>query len=204
MDNRDSRSVPATFTAGLAPLSRRGFLRASVLTGAALTSGCATLFVSREPPEELIHDHLSPEEARVATRFTEVLLPTEEHGLPSSTTVVPTVGNLDGMVGQMSPQTRELFALAFWVLEYRPMASFRFSRFTKLDDRRAQEYLVALQEGTFFERGLVTGLKSLVALNYWRDERTWPALDYHGPVTEQWGVRPLGNTPPPRTAQGRG
>ena len=202
MQKNSSRSEPRAFLAGVEPLSRRSFLRAGILTGAAFTSGCATVFGRREAPEDLVYDHLSREEARVATRFTEVLLPTEAHGLPSSTEVVPTVKNLDGMVGQMSPQTRDLFGLAFWVLEYRPMASFRFSRFTRLDDDRAREYLIALQEGTFFERGLATGIKSLVALNYWRDERTWPAMDYHGPVTELWGVRPLGNTPPPRRARG--
>ena len=204
MQDRNSRSVPPAFFAGLEPLTRRGFLRASVLTGAAFTSGCATLFGRREAPEELVHDHLTTEEARVATRFTEVMLPTQAYGLPHSTAEVPTVENLDRMVGRMSPQTRELFGLAFWVLEHRPMASFRFSRFTRLEDEEAREYLIALQEGSFFERGLATGLKSLVALNYWRDERTWPALEYHGPVTERWGVNPIGNTPPPRPGQRRG
>lgn len=197
MNNNNRPALPGVM-AGLEPLSRRGFLRAGVLTGAALSTGCARLLGRREAPEAVEFRSLDQQEVRVITRLTEVMLPTEQHGLPSSTRTVPTVANLDTMAARMPEQTRELLGLSLWVFENRPMVSFKFSRFSRLSDAKALEYINAMQEGAFFERGLMVTLKSLVALNYWRDERTWPGLDYHGPVTEEWGVRRLGNAPLPR------
>ena len=191
---------------GLAPLGRRGFLRASVLAGAALTAGCANmtsrLVGKRDAPEAVVYGSLSEDEVRIVTRLTEVLLPTERYDLPSSIDEIPTVANIDGMVARMSPQTRQLTGLGFWVLEHRPVASLRMRRFTRMNDEQADAYLESLQNGTFVERGLLTQMKALVTVNYWRDSRTWPALDYHGPVTETWGVRRLGNAPQPRPQEG--
>ncbi|MDF1820831.1 MAG: transcriptional initiation protein Tat [Alcanivoracaceae bacterium] len=189
-------SSPA-FMAGLEPLSRRSLLRTTALAGVAFTTGCARVFGRKDAPEQLEFVHLTEDEVRVITHLTVVLLPTERHGLPSSTETIPTVQNLDDMVGQMSPQTRELLGLGLWVFERRPMVSFKFSRFSKLDREEATRYVHAMQEGSFFERGLTATLKALVTLNYWRDSRTWPALDYWGPVTQKWGVRRLGNAPLP-------
>lgn len=197
MKNNNRARMPG-YLAGLEPLSRRGFLRTSVLAGAALSSGCSSLFGRREAPETLQYHSLTPDEVEVITRLTEVMLPAESYGLPSSTTVVPTVENIDMMAQRLPMQTRDLMGLGIWVFNNRPMVSFKFSKFTSLSDEKALAYVDAMQEGTFFERGLMTTLKALVALNYWRDERTWPGLEYHGPVTEMWGVRRLGNAPLPR------
>jgi hypothetical protein len=197
MSQQDFSDRHPSFMAGLEPLSRRGFLRGSVLAGAALSAGCARLLGRREAPEALEYEHLQPSEVRTLRRLTEVLIPPSE-GLPSSTEEVPTVGNIDSMAGRMPPQTRELFGLALWVFERRPMVSFSFSRFSNLGDEEALEYIRSMQQASFFERGLTTTLKTVVTLNYWRDERTWPALDYWGPVTEKWGVTRLGNAPLPR------
>ncbi|ERP92442.1 transcriptional initiation protein Tat [Alcanivorax sp. P2S70] len=197
MKNNNRARMPG-YLAGLEPLSRRGFLRTSVLAGAALSSGCSSLFGRREAPETLQYHSLTPDEVEVITRLTEVMLPAESYGLPSSTTVVPTVENIDMMAQRLPKQTRDLMGLGIWVFNNRPMVSFKFSKFTSLSDEKALAYVDAMQEGTFFERGLMTTLKALVALNYWRDERTWPGLEYHGPVTEMWGVRRLGNAPLPR------
>ncbi len=197
MKNNNRARMPG-YLAGLEPLSRRGFLRTSVLAGAALSSGCSSLFGRREAPETLQYHSLTPDEVEVITRLTEVMLPAESYGLPSSTTVVPTVENIDMMAQRLPKQTRDLMGLGIWVFNNRPMVSFKFSKFTSLSDEKALAYVDAMQEGTFFERGLMTTLKALVALNYWRDERTWPGLEYHGPVTEVWGVRRLGNAPLPR------
>ena len=46
--------------------------------------------------------------------------------------------------------------------------------------------------------GLIVSLKTLLGVAYWRDPRTWPALEYDGPVTKKWGIRRLGNMPVPR------
>lgn len=197
MKNPHRAPLPG-FMAGLEPLSRRGFLRTFALTGAALSSGCASMFGRRDAPEVLEYHSLTEEEVAVISRLTEVMLPAAEFGLPSSTQVVPTVKNLDRMAERMPEQTRDLLGLAIWVFNNRPMMSFKFSKFTSLSDEKALDYVNALQQGAFYERGMITTLKALVALNYWRDERTWPGLEYHGPVTELWGVRRLGNAPLPR------
>ena len=197
MKNNHRAPLPG-YLAGLEPLSRRGFLRTSVLASAALTSGCASLFGRKEAPESLEYYSLNQDEIEVITRLTAVMLPTEQFGLPSSTSVVPTVRNIDTMAQRMPKQTRDLLGLGIWVFNNRPMVSFKFSQFVSLPDDKALDYINAMQEGSFFERGLMTTLKALVALNYWRDERTWPGLEYHGPVTEVWGVRRLGNAPLPR------
>lgn len=198
MNNKEKFVSQPAFMAGLEPFSRRGFLRTGALAGMALTTGCARMLGRREAPEALEYAHLTPDEIRVTTRLTEVLLPTLEQGLPSSTEEVPTVKNFDDMVGQMAPQVRELLGLGLWVFEHRPMVSFKFSRFSKLDDEQALAYVRAMQEGSFVERGLMTTLKTVITLNYWRDSRTWPSLDYWGPVSERWGVTRLGNAPLPR------
>ncbi|EKF75135.1 hypothetical protein A11A3_05564 [Alcanivorax hongdengensis A-11-3] len=197
MKNNKHPALPG-FMAGLEPLSRRGFLRATALTGAAFTAGCAHLMGRRDAPQAIQYRSLQPDEAEVLTRLTEVLLPTQSMGLPSSTQVVPTVQNIDAMAARMPDQTRDLLGLGIWVFDRRPMVSFKFSRFTSLSDDKALAYVNAMQDGPFFERGLMTTLKALVTLNYWRDERTWPGLEYSGPVSELWGIRRLGNAPLPR------
>jgi len=181
----------------LEPLSRRSLLRLTAVSGLALTTGCARVFGRKEAPEALRYVNMTEAEIRVVTKFTRAVLPTARHGLPDCIDEIPTIKNVDTMVGNMAPTQRDLLSLGLWVYEYRPMASFKFSRFSSLDDERAHAYVVAMQEGAFFERGLTTTLKALVTLNYWRDSRTWDALDYWGPVTERWGVRRLGNAPLP-------
>lgn len=190
-------AIHADIAAGLAPLSRRSLLRMTLFSAMAISTGCARLFGRKQAPEALAYTNLDEDEVKVITRLTAVLLPTKEHGLPSSIDDVPTVQNVDGMVSQMTEQTRSLLSLALWVFENRPMASFRFSRFSKLDDEKATQYVHAMQEGSFIERGMVSSLKTLITVNYWRDSSTWDGLEYWGPVTEKWGVRRLGNMPLP-------
>lgn len=182
---------------GLEPLSRRSLLRGVAVAGMALTTGCSRLFRRQEPQQAPTYVHITPEEARTLEKLTAVFLPTARHDLPSSLKEIPTLENLDGMVGQMSPQLRELLGLALWIFENRAMVSTGFSRFSAMDDEAAARYVAAMQQGAFFERGITSTLKTLVTVNYWRDARTWPALGYWGPVTEKWGIRRLGNAPLP-------
>lgn len=191
------KTTTPAFMAGLEPLSRRSVLRGLAVSGMAVTAGCSRLFGRKDAPEALEYKYLSQDEVRTVTALTGVLLPTEKYGMPSALDTVPTVKNVDAMVGQMPPQTRQLLGLALWVFESRPMMSFKFSRFSKLEQDKATEYVLAMQDGAFFERGITSTLKTLITVNYWRDSRTWPGLEYTGPVTEKWGVRRLGNAPLP-------
>src|SRR5690606_3121589 len=160
--------------AGLAPLSRRSVLRGLAGGGMAVTTGWSRLFGREEAPAAL--EYTPPTEAavRAVIKLTRILLPAETHGLPAALRHVTPVRNVDPMVGQMPQQPRELLGLALWVFENRPMVSFKFRRFSKLNDDKAREYVLAMQEGAFFERGLTSTLKTLITVNYWRDSRTWP------------------------------
>lgn len=201
MKHSDQKPTDVTLFAGLEPLSRRSFLRTFALTGmvvtAGVTAGCSTLLGRRAAPDKLKYRYLKPDEVATLAKLVEVYLPTARQGLPDSLTQVPTLNNIDDMVGQMAKQTRDLLGLGLWFLEYRPMLGFKFSRFSRLETDKARVYAQALQQGNFVERGLLTTMFSMIGLNYWRDPTTWDALHYWGPVSITWGVARLGNAPLP-------
>lgn len=162
-----------------------------------LVAGCSTLLGKKAAPEKLRYTSLKPEEVATFSKLIEIYLPTDKYGLPASTGQVPTLKNIDTMVSHMSVQTRDLLGLGLWVLEHRPMASFKFKRFSKMETAKAANYIRTLQQGNFIERGLLTQIFAVVGVNYWRDPQTWDGLNYWGPVSTNWGVVPLGNAPLP-------
>lgn len=207
MNNNDkpADSVMSSVVSGLEPLSRRRFLRAGMMASTAasavVATGCASLGGRSERvirPDAI--RTLSQSEYEVMYKLTRVLLPTDQtDDLPSSLHEVPTIENIDYMIGKMPQETRKLFSLGVKGFDYGSVGlSYKFKRFAHLSDADALVYVESWQEGSFVQRGLMTSLKSVVTLNYWRDERTWAALDYDGPVTERWGIRRLGNAPLPR------
>lgn len=189
--------TPPSVMAGLAPLSRRSLLRFTAIAGLALTTGCAQLLGRREAPSAVRYAHLSDDEVRLMTKLVRAILTTEAYGLPDPIDDVPTLKNIDVMVGNMASNQRTLLRLGFFIFDHRPIAGLKFKRFSSLSDEEATRYFIAMQEGPFFERGLATSMKALITLNYWRDPQTWAALDYWGPVTERWGITRLGNQPLP-------
>lgn len=201
MSQPDNNKMEPALLPGLEPLSRRSFLRTFAVTGmvltAAVSSGCSTLLGRREAPEKLKYKHLKPDEVATLGKLIAVYLPTDKFGLPDSLNQVPTLTNIDTMVGHMAKQTRDLLGLGLWLFEYRPMASFKFKRFSRLDTEKARVYVQSLQQGNFIERGLLTTMVSMIGLNYWRDPSTWDVLNYWGPVSITWGVARLGNAPLP-------
>lgn len=201
MSQPDNNKLEPALLAGLQPLSRRSFLRTFALAGmvvtTAVSAGCSTLLGRRDAPEKLKYKHLKPDEVATISKLIEVYLPTAEFGLPDSMRQVPTLQNIDTMIGHMAKQTRDLLGLGLWLLEYRPMASFKFKRFSNLSTDKARAYAQALQQGNFVERGLLTTMFSMIGLNYWRDPSTWEPLHYWGPVSITWGVARLGNAPLP-------
>ena len=72
-----------------------------------------------------------------------------------------------------------------------------FSSFIKLDQASAVGYVDRWQSGNELQRGVMTALKKLVYTAYWRDERTWAAVSFDGPVSDKWGLKNLGNAPMP-------
>lgn len=204
----NNNSVPPAVLAGLEPFGRRSFLRWSLVAGTAVLSGCAGLLnrgnssdaLSAAPvPERAGEDQvLNPAERAVFEKLIRVIMPLEQHGFLDTQTV-PVMENLDGMVRVMPAFIRERLNLAVTAFDTGSiLLSFRFRRFSSLDDAEALTYVNAWHEGTFVQRGAITSLKVLVCVNYWRDQRAAARIDYDGPVTEKWGVPRLGNQMLPR------
>lgn len=191
--------LPPGFLAGLEPLSRRRLLT----TGAQAAAATATLLAL--PGRVLAADktdgvptsikHLSEVEYRVFDKLRIVMLPTQKYSLPSSTEV-PVMDNVDAWVGKLNQRTRLLLTVGSQTLEYGSL--YRFSRFSAMSETTAIKHVHNWQTGTVLQRGVISSLKMLLTLSYWQDIRTWPSLQYDGPVTEKWGIRSLGNAPMPR------
>lgn len=196
-------SLPPGFLSGLEHLSRRRFLvagvRAAAATGAILALPGRALAAdvpaagAGAVPSGIVH--LSDLEYRVFDKLRVIMLPTEKYDLPSSQEI-PVMQNVDVWVGKLNQRTRMLLKLGAQTLEYGSL--YRFSRFTTMSDEKAARHVNNWQTGNVLQRGVMSSLKMLITLGYWQDTRTWPSLQYDGPVTEKWGIRRLGNTPLPR------
>ncbi|HEX6592200.1 MAG TPA: hypothetical protein VF050_09380 [Moraxellaceae bacterium] len=195
----NNESLPPGFLAGLEPLSRRGFLT----TGVRLAAGAGAILAL--PGQVLAADkvdgvptsikNLSELEYRVFDKLRIVMLPTQKYALPSSTEV-PVMDNVDAWVSKLNQRTRLLLSVGAQTIEYGSL--YRFSRFSQMSDATAAKHVHNWQTGNVMQRGVMSSLKMLVTLGYWQDIRTWPSLQYDGPVTEKWGIRRLGNASMPR------
>jgi hypothetical protein len=196
---KNNEILPAGFLAGLEPLTRRAFLSSSVritaMTAAVLALPGQVLAAGSSGGVPTAIKNLSPLEYRVFDKLRLVMLPTEKYSLPSSTEI-PVMENVDVWVGHLNKRARLLVRLGAETLEYGTL--WRFSRFSQMSDDAAQRRVHAWQTGNVLERGVASSLKMLLTLGYWQDARTWPSLQYDGPVTNKWGIRRLGNAPMPR------
>lgn len=178
-----------------ASLSRRRFLKTGLIigTGAAAVITYPSRALAAGVPVT-IHN-LSETEYLVFDKLRTVLLPTERFSELPSTTQVPVMENLDHLVGRMNNDTRFLLALGIKTLEYSTL--YKFKRFSSLSNEQATHQVHSWQTGLSLQGGLIVNLKTLLGVAYWRDPRTWQALEYDGPVTAKWGIRRLGNMPLP-------
>ncbi|MDF2445700.1 MAG: hypothetical protein K0S46_936 [Moraxellaceae bacterium] len=199
MNSNDS--LHSALLAGLEPLSRRRFLttgiRATAAVGAFVALPAQALAAGETAPGGLPSGikNLSLLEYRVFDKLRIVMLPTEKFELPSSQEI-PVMQNVDVWVGKLNQRTRTLLMLGSQTIEYGSL--YRFSRFSQMSDAKAARHVNNWQTGNVLQRGVMSSLKMLLTLGYWQDVRTWPALQYDGPVTEKWGIRRLGNAPMPR------
>lgn len=180
----------------LAALSRRRFLRTGLILGT--TAATAMTFPVRALADDALPvgiRHLSLLEFKVFDRMRTIFLPTQRFEKLPSTTAVPVMENLDRMVGRLNADTRFLLSLGSRTLEYTTL--YKLRRFSSLNDEQALKQARAWQSGLSFQGGLVVSMKTLLGVAYWRDPRTWEALDYDGPVSAKWGIRRLGNLPLP-------
>ena len=197
-DLQDQFQLESDLQKGVAELSRRGFLRAGAVVGTVLASGVfgikdALAADVKELPSSI--RFLTPTEYRVMDKIREVFFAAEKYNMPTSVEI-PVIENIDVMVGRLSKAVRSNIGLAVQVFEYSP--GYKLKRFSSMSDEDARAYLEKWQTGLSFQRGLVTTLKAVIGLGYWRDQRTWSSLEYDGPVTVKWGIKKLGNAPLPK------
>lgn len=190
--------LPPEFLAGLEPLSRRRFLvggaQLAAVTGSMLVLPSQALAAEKAVPPGI--KYMSDVEYRVLDKLRVVMLPTQKFQLPSSTEI-PVMQNVDIIFSKLDPRPRLLVKMAVNSLEYTGVV-WRFSRFSAMGDERALKRVRDWQSGNMLERGVISSLKMMVTFGYWQDPRTYPALEYDGPVTQKWGIRRLGNAPLPR------
>jgi hypothetical protein len=189
---------------GKQQISRRRFLRRTLLGGVALAFGGVVLRhvtgYRLEPDAAARLRVLSPKELLVLAAVCRRILAPDEAGAPSSDELgVPYT--LDAyLVGLDRELVSDLRALLH-VVEHSPvMWTLRPSRFTRLDGA-AQDAVLddwATSRLEFRRQGFMA-LKSLAMLGYYGDARTFAVLGYTGPLLEQNAPRPS----PSPSAQGR-
>ncbi len=209
---QNNNNLPPMALAGLEQIGRRRFLRYALIAGTTVLSGCASLFGRKDPvlaalptpdaalaPEILNADQsLSPAERAVFEKLIRAIMPLEANGFLDTKTV-PVMWHIENMVRAMPAQLRDFLNLAITTFDTGAiLLSFKFRRFSSLSDEEAIVYVNGWHDGTFVQRGVITSLKVIVCVNYWRDQRAAAMIDYDGPVTEKWGVPRLGNQPLPR------
>lgn len=97
---------------------------------------------------------------------------------------------VDELVARLDEATRDDLKKLLHLLEHGlPISSGHVSRFTRLDGEGQDAVLTAMMMSSVgLLRGAFDSLKSLCAMAYYRDPRTWAAIGYDGP----WVARPAG------------
>lgn len=142
---------------------------------------------------------LSAKERRLFNQLAEVLLPDARGDLPNWQSL-PVMQTLESVVVDLDPSARADLKLAVSLFDYSPLLmSIKFRTVSLMRKDDVAKMVKKWENGLFLQRGVITSLKSLVYLSYWRDENTWQAIEYDGPVTKKWGINALGNQPLPRS-----
>ena len=101
-----------------------------------------------------------------------------------STDAVGVADFVDRWIARMRPSMRRDLGRLFRYVEHvAPLAIGHARPFTTLDEASQDRALAALAASPLGDlRAGFEGLKALVAMGYWRDPRTWPAIGYPGPI----------------------
>jgi len=179
-------------------LSRRGFLKA----GMATASGIATLLtLGCSKQEEALpqgFESLLPQHIKVFRHLTKVLFPISHSSLLNPAQI-PVVENIDRMLSGLDAELLKDLHGLIDLFNYGPyITEFKFRSFVELSEAEALDYLESWQnDGIFVQRAIVSTFKKFVYASYWREDQTWPAVEFDGPVSKAWQLQPLGNAPLP-------
>lgn len=189
--------------APVASLSRRRFLRTTLIAGAgvAALAGAGFAWLRRSsvdglPVGEGIR-HLTAAEYYLFQRVTAVLLPVQ--GTPlTPLSQVPVVQHIDHMIGLLPGHLRKQVGMGLTLFDNAAVVSgWHGRRFVDLETADAVQYFDDWSHGNTVQKALATLVKRFVYVAYWRDPATWGPVEFDGPVSEKWGLAYLGNAPLP-------
>lgn len=207
MTNNEPTSNDLALT--LQYMTRRRFLRWTFysLAAASACSVAALAWMKRSPldqrpvPAELIG--LTVSEYHLFRRAASVLLPTEGRDLVALADI-PVLKNIDAMLALLTPAVRNELSVGLALFDHGALLSgWHGKRFVDLDDAQALDYFDRWALGNTIQRTLATVVKKMVYVAYWRDPKTWAAIEFDGPVSDRWGLTSLGNAPLPVKSQVR-
>lgn len=199
---KEPAQAAAETQAALASLSRRRFLKTALWASAGIAAAAAGGFalLSRSPhdndvvPADLAH--LQPAQYRLFNQLALVLLPVAGTALPA-VSEIPVAHHVDAILGALEPAIREQLAMGLGLLDNSAVFT-HGKRLIDLEPAAAQEYLASwVNSSSVMKRTLGQVATKLTHTGYWMDHRTWPALEFDGAVSRQWGLPSRGNQPLP-------
>ncbi|WP_223422494.1 twin-arginine translocation signal domain-containing protein [Alcanivorax limicola] len=204
--DQSDQAAARQVTAPLAAVTRRRFMKGVLLGSAGLAVAAGGTFavlrrspVDQQPVPEGIR-HLSQSEYHLFRRAIDVLLPLAGSAL-TPVAEVPVLANIDAMIGTLPAHIRKDVASGLMLFDNAAVVSgWHGRRFVDLDDADAVAYFDRWSRGSVIQRTMNTVIKQFVYVSYWRDPKTWPPVEFDGPVSDRWGIAYLGNAPLPEEA----
>lgn len=167
--------------------SRRRFLRLGIGGGAALGLGGLFLWHTSgyDVPEDVARElvSLSPKELLVIEAVAGRMLRGDSPDWPDPHAIGVGLA-IDRAVSRLDEASRTDLVRLLHLLEHGlPLSAGKGSRFTRLSGRDQDDVLASMESSSILLlRGAFDGLKSLCALAYFSDARTWDAIGYDGPL----------------------
>lgn len=168
-------------------LSRRRFFRLGAAGTIALGAGGLLAWHSSgyEVPSAVSRRlaNLSEKEYLIVEALADRILRSDDGALPPPREV-DTALSVDALLSTLHPADRRDLLRLLHVIEHAlPPWEGMLSRFTRLDGAEQDAVLEAMQSGSsHLMRAGFEGIKSICALAYFRDDRTWEAIGYDGPL----------------------
>lgn len=181
-------------------ISRRELLKMACLAVGAMAVPAAYAAASAGSAEESVEGirHLNRAEYDIFSHLVQAALPVEGTALPTPE-AVNVMQTLDkALLAGMAPHILAGLKGGIAFFNDGPKERFDGRTFTQLSLDEARRFCDEWSDARSApRRGIVMGMKKLVALSYWSNPKTWPTLNYQGPITKRTGIPSLGNAPMP-------
>lgn len=160
-----------------------------------------TAYVGSQLPNDYPDaDHyktINPHVLAVLTALAENWLPPVASGFPPFQQL-PVFEHLDRGLTRLPAPSRELFLTGIAGFDYAAFAyGWHGKPFTELSPDKRAEYINRWFKGLPEQKALLSALRQLMLLSYWRESTTWPQTGYLGPKYLRGDIPALGDAPEP-------